>query len=235
MLPTNTPPLYPTILFVLTIGVVVGLIIRLLRSSNIVPRHRNLAMGLLLGWMTVLGLITAQGFFLEFASVPPRQALLVFPSFLLIGLLVIKMRRWKIIDLVPPALVIGIQAFRLPLEITLHELYRQGWVAQEMTWSGHNFDVIIGIIALPIMWFAVIKRTLPRWTILAFHCLGLCTVTIVAVTGILSVPVSFQVLHTSPANIFTSTFPYSWLPSILVPLAVFAHILGLRQYFAGRT
>ncbi|HCN04216.1 MAG TPA: hypothetical protein DIS79_01235 [Bacteroidetes bacterium] len=234
MIPTGTPPLYPTILFVLTIGVVVGLILRLLRTIQISPRFRNLSIAILIGWMAVLGILTAQGFFLDFSSVPPRQALLVLPSFILLGLLIVKMRRWNIIGLIPPAFVIGIQAFRLPLEITLHELYRDGWVAQEMTWSGFNFDVVIGILALPVTWFAVVKKTLPRWTILAFHSLGLCTVTIVATTGILSVPLPFQVLHTTPANIFTSTFPYSWLPSILVPLAVFAHILGLRQYLTGR-
>lgn len=234
MLPTGTPPLYPTILFVLTIGIVVGLIVRLLRTINITPRARKLSIGILIGWMTVLGILSVQGFFLEFTSIPPRQALLVIPSFILIGLLTLNTRRWNIINLVPPALVIGIQAFRLPLEITLHELYREGWVAQEMTWSGFNFDVITGIIALPVMWLAVVKKALPRWTVLAFHCFGLCTVTIVATTGILSVPLPFQVLHTTPANIFTSTFPYSWLPSILVPVAVFAHILGLRQYFSVR-
>ena len=44
--------------------------------------------------------------------------------------------------------LIAFQMFRLPLELILHSWVQQGTIPQTMTWTGYNFDIISGIIAV---------------------------------------------------------------------------------------
>jgi len=54
--------------------------------------------------------------------------------------------RW--LSLLPlPALVL-FQAFRLPLELVLHSWVAQGVIPGTMTWSGRNWDIVSGVLAL---------------------------------------------------------------------------------------
>ena len=46
-----------------------------------------------------------------------------------------------------PALV-AFQGFRLPLELVLHSWVGQGVIPATMTWSGRNWDIISGVVAL---------------------------------------------------------------------------------------
>lgn len=49
----------------------------------------------------------------------------------------------------------------------------------------------------------------------------------VVVTGILSFPSPIQVWSANQPNIAVLYFPYVWLPGIIVPMVVFAHLVVL--------
>ena len=47
--------------------------------------------------------------------------------------------------------------------------------------------------------------------------------------ALLSAPVPFRVFMNEPANTIVTTFPFIWLPALLVPLAYGLHILSVVQ------
>ena len=48
----------------------------------------------------------------------------------------------------PIAALVGVQAFRLPLELVLARWKNQGVIPVQMTFEGHNFDIVTGVLAL---------------------------------------------------------------------------------------
>jgi hypothetical protein len=53
-------------------------------------------------------------------------------------------------------------------------------------------------------------------------------VNIIAI-AVLSTPVPFRRFMDGPANLLPSTFPYVWLPSFLVQVALGSHLLVFRH------
>ena len=54
----------------------------------------------------------------------------------------------RIATAVPLTALVGFQAFRLPLELVLHEWAAQGTIPETMTWTGQNWDIVSGVVAL---------------------------------------------------------------------------------------
>jgi hypothetical protein len=49
----------------------------------------------------------------------------------------------------------------------------------------------------------------------------------------LATPVPFRQFSDGPPNLLPSTFPYVWLPSLLVQVALASHLIVFRQLRAG--
>lgn len=54
----------------------------------------------------------------------------------------------RMADVVPLAALVAFQGFRLPLELVLHTWAGQGTIPATMTWTGQNWDVVTGAVAL---------------------------------------------------------------------------------------
>lgn len=50
----------------------------------------------------------------------------------------------------PLAALVGVQAFRFPLELLMHRAYEEGLMPVQMSYSGLNFDVVTGITAIAV-------------------------------------------------------------------------------------
>jgi hypothetical protein len=48
------------------------------------------------------------------------------------------------------------------------------------------------------------------------------------VIAVLSAPTPLPVFCHEPANVWITTFPYVWLPAVMVPAAIFGHLLVFR-------
>jgi len=125
------------------------------------------------------------------------------------------------------AVLIGIQAFRLPLELVMHEAARQGIMPVQMSYSGWNFDIVTGALAIPIAIAAAAGRA-PRWLILGWNLLGLLLLLNVVTIAIVSTPLvaAFGAAH---LNTWVADAPYVWLPGVLVPAALFGHVVMLGK------
>ena len=67
----------------------------------------------------------------------------------------------RAVGAVPVAALVGFQAFRLPLELVLHRFYDEGVLPVQMTYSGANFDIVTGVLAVVcglLVWRGVAVR-----------------------------------------------------------------------------
>lgn len=132
----------------------------------------------------------------------------------------------------PAAAWVAVQSFRLPLELWLFSLFSTGVIGRPMTFAGANADIAMGLSA-PLLAALVQRQGQPgpglRRVLLAWNVLGLMLLLNVVVIAVLSMPLPFQVFTTEPANRFIARFPFVWLPTLLVPLALMAHLVSLRR------
>jgi hypothetical protein len=126
-----------------------------------------------------------------------------------------------------PALV-GYQAFRIPVEWLLHRLYQEGVVPVQMTYAGRNFDIVTGLTAAALGVWLVRGRPSKR-VVLGWNVLGLALLINIITIAVLSTPVPFRRFLEGPPNLLPSLFPYVWLPTFLVQMALAGHVLVFRR------
>jgi hypothetical protein len=129
--------------------------------------------------------------------------------------------------------LVGFQAFRIAVEIFLWLGSREGFVPPQLTWEGRNWDVITGLTAPVVAYFAARDR-LPGPALWAWNIMGLALLVNVVTVAILSMPTPLRLFTDEPANRFVSTAPYVWLPIFLVQAAWFGHLLVFRWLLSVR-
>ena len=97
-----------------------------------------------------------------------------------------------------------------------------------MTYEGRNFDIVTGVTGLVLGLWLLRSKAVPRGLVLAWNVLGLVLLANIVIVAILSTPVSFRRFVESPPHTLPSTFPYIWLPSFLVQVALASHLLVFR-------
>jgi hypothetical protein len=129
--------------------------------------------------------------------------------------------RW--LSLLPLPALVAFQGFRLPLELVLHS-----WVAQEvipftMTWSGRNWDIITGVVALIAAPFCR-RNVVPAWIA---NVVGLVLLANVMRVVVLSSPVSFG-WPVEPKLQLIYHVPYALIVPVCVGGAVLGHVVLTR-------
>jgi hypothetical protein len=228
--PSATDALFIATVMMVIVAILIGVSTGLTRLGVEAARRRRLVFAVavaMLAWYGIIGLAAQRGFFAVFTSTPPRVFVAVVPTLLMMLALAFSAPVKRIADTLPPQWIVGLQAFRILIEIVLWQLALQGRIATMMSFEGKNFDVITGITAPVAAWLAA--RSGNNHIVKAWNVLGLLLLTNVVARGILSVPSGFQLIHTDPPNTVIATFPYIWLPCVAVAAAYFLHIVSLRQ------
>lgn len=188
------------------------------------------ALILILIWLAIQGVAAYTGFYLKTDNMPPRFMLAVIPAFIFIALL-FGMEKGRIfLDKLDVKTIIYIQTVRIPVEIVLYLLSIYKAVPVLMTFAGRNFDIIAGLTAPFIAYFGFTKKTISRKIILAWNIIGLCLLFNIVTTAALSAPFMFQQFAFDRPNIAVLYFPFIWLPSFIVPVALLCHLLVFKQY-----
>ena len=119
---------------------------------------------------------------------------------------------------------------RIPVEITLHQLYEEGLVPKAMTYEGWNFDILSGISALIILIILFIKKDiLSKRFLLYWNYICLALLVIIVVTAILAAPSPIQLSIFEQPNVAILKFPYTFLPAVIVPCVLLSHLLIIRK------
>jgi hypothetical protein len=119
--------------------------------------------------------------------------------------------------------LVGFQAFRLPLELVLHSWATQGTIPYTMTWSGQNWDVVSGVVALVAAPWADRSRAVA-WIANGVGAVLLLNVMRVAA---LSAPVPFG-WHVTPPLVVAWHLPYALIGPVCVCGAIVGHVVLTR-------
>jgi hypothetical protein len=131
---------------------------------------------------------------------------------------------------VPLAALVGFQAFRLPLELVLHEWAAQGTIPETMTWTGQNWDIVSGITALVC---APLAGRFPVAARIA-NIVGFALLMNVMRVAIMSSPFPFA-WGQQPPLLLALHLPYAFIGPVCVGGALFGHLVLTRALWgAGR-
>ena len=223
----NNLPIYISLVFVLT---TIASIFIFYKAT-----HRNkLVLYILFSWLAIQSVIALTGFYTETDSLPPRFILLIGPALLFIAILFISSSGRLFIDRLDNSMLTLLHAVRIPVEIVLLWLSIYKTIPELMTFEGRNPDILSGISALVIYFLMFRLKKYNRTVLLIwnFICLGLLIN--IVVIAILSAPFVFQRFAFDQPNIALMYFPYIWLPAIVVPLVLLAHLSSIRQLLLER-
>jgi hypothetical protein len=216
------------------IGLAFGLTTCLVIYLFYLASRSKISMLVLLIWLLLQGIISLSGFYAVTHTLPPRFLLALLPPLLVIAVLFLTARGKHFTDSLDPGRLVLLQVFRIPVEILLFCLSVYGVVPRIMTFEGHNFDLFSGLTAPAVYYFGFIRRTLPGWVLLVWNFICLALLLNVVVIAVLSIPLPFQQLSFDQPNIAVLYFPFVWLPSCMVPLALFSHLATIRHLLRGR-
>lgn len=213
-------PLYLSIVFVMAVLYAVFTFWKAANRSKIV-------LAVIVLWMIIHGVLAYSGFYLNTKGLPPRFALTIVPTFVAMIVLFSTKKGRAFIDGLNLSQLSILHIVRIPIEFVLLWLSMQKLVPQLITFEGQNFDIISGVSA-PLAWFFARRGTNAKLLLLwNFICLALLVN--VVVTAILAAPFDFQQFSFDQPTIGVLYFPFVWLPAVVVPLVLFAHLAAIRQ------
>ncbi len=213
--------LFLVLVFVMA-SVVIGLFSRYLKGQA-----RVVAVSVFVAWILYVGVMGYAGIIASKRL--PGPALLLVP--VLLFLVTFLMRNTGVRTFahkVPAELLLGLQVFRIFVELGFHELYRLHLVPRMLTFEGANFDIVVGLTAPLVAWLYVSGR-INTTVVRAWSFAGIAILTNIMVRAVLTVPGPLNVIRTEVPNVAFGIFPFSYIPGFLAPLALYLHVLLLRS------
>ena len=191
--------------------------------------------GGLVVWFLYAGLLASSGILKNPTMRPPGLTLILVPVLLvLVSFLVVVVRSSAGAHLAlafPLWIILGMQTFRVGVELFLHQIWIDGLAPKMLTFAGANVDIYIGASAPLIAWLAIRGRTGMKLA-LVWNGLGLLALANVVVRAVLTAPGPLNLIHAEVPDTMLSTFPFVFLPGFFVPLAVVLHVIAIRAIVA---
>jgi hypothetical protein len=220
-------------LTVICYGLLLVLLNHALRKSDFTEKKkRNIFRGTLAGllfWLIVTAIFAAAGILSDFSTLPPRFFIVLIVPLIVIILISRTDSLKEILRHVAPEQLIYLQSFRIFVEILLWMLYLENELPIQMTFEGRNFDVLAGLTAVVVA-FLLQRKIIGKRFIYVWNIFSLILLTNIVTIAILSTPVPFRVFMNEPANTIVTTFPFVWLPALLVPMAYGLNVLSFVQW-----
>jgi len=195
--------------------------------------NRALVLGglALVGWLVGTLVLAATGVLRQFDRRPPPVAL--FLAAVLAGAtwLACSGIGWRLARGLTFTTLVGLQAFRWPLELLMHRAAVEGVMPVQMSYGGRNFDIVTGITAA-LLALVLARRTLPRAVVATWNVLGAALLLNVLVIAVRSMPF-IAAFGPDRLNTWIAYPPFVWLPALLVPVALAGHIVIFRKLVSG--
>ncbi len=190
----------------------------------------------LLGWLILQFYITISGIYSgSMDSVPPKIALFgILPTFALMIVSFSTKKGRNFIDSLPLREITYLNMIRIPVEIVLLLLAIFGTIPYVMTFEGLNFDILAGISAPFIAYFGFTKKKIKKSGLILWNVISLGLLITIIIVSILSAPSPFQYFEFVGDNFAIFEFPFSWLPTFVVPVVLFGHFVSIRQLIRSK-
>ena len=224
------------ILEALTILLAVFLILIILRATtrlaDSVTRHKNLPLSMTIFiaiWLIYLSILSYTDVLANF-TMPPRVPLMVIlPLMVLIIFSLLRKTTTELVAITSVSWLIYLQGFRIIVELIIWGAYREGIVPLQTTFEGYNYDIIIGLTAVPLAYFTK-KDKVSVTVLMVWNIVGLLILANTVRFFLYSVYFPEYFGQSSP--MVTEDFvklPYLLIPGLFMPLAVFIHALSIKQ------
>ncbi|MFA6312458.1 MAG: hypothetical protein WCV99_09310 [Sterolibacterium sp.] len=211
------------LLFVAAVAAIIAFsILRFLPRGYRVPG----LIGLVL-WLAYGGALGISGVVANATILPPGLFYLLAPTIMLVMFMARSSVGLTIATSVPIWFLTGMESFRLVVEGFLHMLWQDGQLPRMLTYHGANFDILIGISAPIMAWLIASRRISDRWA-LAWQAAGIAMLANVAIRAVLTSPGPLNFIATEVPNMAIGTFPFTFIPGLMVPLALVLHVLSIR-------
>lgn len=186
-------------------------------------------------WLALTHALAASGILARFDLRPPPFALMflvVIGGGLALGLSPLGK---KLAQGLPLAALVGLHAFRFPLELVMHRAAVEGVMPAAMSFSGYNFDILTGVSAL-LLAPLIAQQRLPRGWVVAWNALGSFFLVVIAAVAFAGSPL-LRAFGAAPrqVNSWVAHAPFVWLPAILVLIAIAGHVIVARRLLAERS
>jgi hypothetical protein len=183
-------------------------------------------------WMGITWEVAWFGVLRRWDATPPPFLLLA-ATLCLIGLrLSFSTVGRRLAEHVPLWTLVGVQAFRYPLELAMHRMYERGIMPEQMSYSGRNFDIVTGVTAILVAGLLLTGRA-GRKTALAWNIVGMALLLNIVGIAILSTP-RFAYFGGDRLNVWITYPPFVWLPAVLVVAALAGHLVIFRAVLGSR-
>lgn len=194
-------------------------------------RSVSLAGGVVAGlsaWLLLGAVLASTGVLSDWKARPPRMALLALTA-LITGFLLRRTATARaLIASTPPAWLIAVQTFRVPVELVMFALYRTGRAPVQVTFEGRSMDILVGLTAPLLAWWVARRRSAPA-LVVTWNLLGLAVLAHTVFTAVTSAPGPQHLDWPGAPFTAPATWPVVWLPSFLAPLAATLHGVSLQQ------
>ena len=187
------------------------------------PRATAFALALTAAWMAITWQLADFGTFRQWDATPPPFALLVL-AILLLGVRI----GWgsagrRIAATFPLWALVAVQGFRLPLELAMHRMYELGIMPAQMSYSGLNYDILTGILAIGVALLVYTglagARLVRLWNVI-----GLVLLINIVTVAILATP-RIRYFGDGALNTWVTFPPFVWLPTVMVLAALAGHLI----------
>ena len=121
----------------------------------------------------------------------------------------------------------GTQSFRIGVELFLHQLWIGGLIPKMLTFEGANVDISIGATAPIAAWLSTRGKFGMKLAV-GWNALGLLALTDVMTRAVLTTLGPLNVIRTEVQNLMIGTFPFLFIPTVFVPMAIVLHLLAIR-------
>jgi hypothetical protein len=118
---------------------------------------------------------------------------------------------------------------RIAVELVLYGLFINAYIPEVMTFTGANYDILAGLTALPVAYLTFEKATNNKRLLLIWNFISLCLLIVIVILATLSAPTPVQQLGLEQPNVAILYFPFSWLPTIVVPIVLYSHVAVIYQ------
>lgn len=200
-------------------------------TSTMMKSRTGMIFIVLLCWLIIQAALSLKGVYHDHLdSIPPKILLFGILPPVLVILFLFNMEKGKIfIDSLSLLHITYLNIIRIFVEITLHKLFLYKMIPEIMTFNGINFDILMGISAPFMAYYGVRLSKISKNLILGWNIIGLAFLFNIITIAFLAAPSPLQKIAFEQPNIAILYFPFSWLPTFIVPIVFFGHLVSIRQ------
>ena len=182
-------------------------------------------------WMAGTWTAAESGVLTHWDWKPPTFLLIIVATFVMTGWLAFGRVGFRLARFVPLWVLIGVQGFRLPLELAMHEMANRHIMPSVLSYSGRNFDILTGVTAILVAGALRFGYGGGRLA-LVWNWFGLALLVNVVVVALLATPV-FEYFGPEQLNTWVTLAPFVWLPTVMVLAALAGHLIVFRAVVGG--